>query len=240
VDSDHSINIYKCVQRLPNVETMDFIEERASTKIVFNGQEIDFNGVTDAVQTLSPALVKEKWRRQQILMQGISNGSGMSQCTFDGLEYLSSQDSSMDSFTSSSDLFELTEFQDECPQPQVLLWSGWLSKRSSSSFGSVLMRQWRKRWFVLALKQGRFSLEYYVEEDKQSCAMALRRTFLVDQEEPARRESASSRSTQAYLSVPIVGSKRRLLLASPSAAEADFLVASLNALRPTVASESTA
>ena len=96
------------------------------------------------------------------------------------------------------------------------------------------MRQGRKRWFVLALSQGRFSLEYYVDDDKQSCAIALRRTFLVDQEsgEPARREWASSRSTEAYLSVPIAGSHRSLLLASPSAAEADFLVASLNALRP--------
>jgi hypothetical protein len=181
-------------------------------------------------------LVKEKWRRQQILMQGTSNSS-KSLCGFDGLEYLSSQDSSMASFFCGSDTSEHAAYLDERPQSQVLVWSGWLSKRSRTSLGAALMRQWRKRWFVLALNQGRFTLEYYVEENKKTCSMALRRSFLVSQDEPARREWTSSRSTEAYFSVPIAGSSRSLVLASPSAAEADFLVASLNALRPTAASD---
>lgn len=35
--------------------------------------------------------------------------------------------------------------------------------------------------------KGRFSLEYYVKDDKQACAMALRRAMLVYQDTPARR-----------------------------------------------------
>ena len=202
------------------------------TRIVFNGLEIEIGSASDSEGKLSPAVVKEKWRRQQILMQEQSNGSSQFPCRFDGQDYLSHQGSSADSFISRSDSSVPAGCRENGFQSQVIVWSGWLSKRSMNSFGGALMRQWRKRWFILALTQGRFSLEYYVEDDNRTCAMKLRRSFLVDQHEAARREWTSSRSVQAYLSVPIACSNRSIVLASPSAAEADFLVASLNALRP--------
>ncbi len=57
------------------MDVKDANEQRNSTKIVCNGREIELDGAEDSAKILPSALVKEKWRRQQILMQGISNGS---------------------------------------------------------------------------------------------------------------------------------------------------------------------
>jgi hypothetical protein len=99
-----------------------------------------------------------------------------------------------------------------------------------STLSGAVLRQWRRRWFVLALKQDRLAMQYFVEDSNETCAMRLKRSLLIDQQEAARREWASSRSHQAYLSIPVMGSKGRLVLASGTPGEADFLVESINAV----------
>ncbi len=196
--------------------------------ILFNGHVIEVGHGASSDQRLSPALTKETWRGQ--LQE--KEGSIRSHYRFDALEYISSQDSSyLKSYAS-----EQNERIDKRRESQVTVWSGWLSKRCRSSLGSALMRLWRKRWFVLTLSQGRFFLSYYIEENKQTCAMALRRTFVVGYDEPARLEHSPWGSKEACFSVPIEWSNRRLVLASSSAGEADFLVESLNSLKAVVAS----
>ncbi len=73
-----------------------------------------------------------------------------------------------------------------------------------------------------------------VKDDDWTCAMRLRRTFLVDQNVAARREWVSSRSNKAYLPVLIACTNWSIVLPSPSAAaaaaEADFFVESTNTL----------
>jgi hypothetical protein len=86
---------------------------------------------------------------------------------------------------------------------------------------------------VLSLKGGWFTLNYYAEDDNQTCAMKLKCSFLIDPHDAARREWESSRGHKTYLSIPLTGSKRRLVLASNRAEEADFLVSSINALQLT-------
>jgi hypothetical protein len=76
-------------------------------------------------------------------------------------------------------------------------------------------------------------MNYYAEDDNQICTMKLKRSFLIDPHDKARREWILSRGQKAYLSIPVTENRRRLVLASNSAEEADFLVASINALQLT-------
>ncbi len=76
-------------------------------------------------------------------------------------------------------------------------------------------------------------MNYYAEDDNQTCTMKLKRSFLIDPHDEARREWILSRGHKAYLSIPVTESRRRLVLASNSVEEADFLVASINALQHT-------
>jgi hypothetical protein len=77
-------------------------------------------------------------------------------------------------------------------------------------------------------------MDYYVEDSNETCAMRLKRSMRIDnmaRVEAARREWISSRSHHACLSVLVTDCKKRLVLASTNAREADFLVASINAFQ---------
>jgi hypothetical protein len=215
-----------------NLQELDLLRRNhnALVKIIFNGQMIEIDiSQDDHVQRLPPEMVKEKWRRKQILLRDQGRGGESSEFdrNFDGIEYISRQDPSYDLCNYGSDDCERAQ------QSQMLVWSGWLSKRCMSILSGTVFKQWRKRWFVLALNQGRYSIEYYVEESSQTCAMRLKRSFLIDQRETAKRKWISTQSIQAYLSIPITGGTGQLVqlvLASNNAGEADFLVASINSV----------
>ncbi len=198
------------------------------SRIVFNGQEIEISTVQDDFcQILTPALVKEKWRKTGLMQgQDRASRSGVFHRSFCAIQYI--QDTPCTVHNCGSDD---SEFTTQYGPSQMSVWNGWLNKLCMSLFSGSVLRQWRRRWFVLTLNHGQFTMEYYIEDCNLTCGIKLKRSLLIDQHKAARREWTSSRSVHAYFSIPITGRKRRLVLASTNPGEADFLVSSINAIQ---------
>ena len=205
---------------------------------VFNGNVIEIEPADSEFRGhLPPNLVRECWRRQQILQQeknyGIDYRRRHSEPCIrnhseDHAEWLSSARTAMSNAIDSSPTSSEVDF-DQCPDdgPLNAVWSGWLSKKSSGALKGSVLGLWQRRWFVLSVGAHQVQLAYYTEQ-KPTCAMVLRRTVNVCSRGGARCESSRLGGSSALLSVAEAGREGRLQLAAGSEEEAERLVSAIN------------
>ena len=205
-------------------------EKKAILKGVFCGKEIDLDLDSDVCERMAPEIVKQKWRREQIMAQRDFNEQpAFQKWTF--LFQWKSKQNRIDDLPCYVDERSVpaemcfggprckTPSISDCQQaPICSVWCGWLHVRLEG-----LLKPSQRWWTVLNVDREQLMLECYLE-DAATCAMFLARSLALDPAKPARRESAMlTCGGRARVSIAERGSGRRYSAACDSPEEADRL-----------------
>ena len=174
-------------------------EKNTRAKIVFCGKEIEFGLDSEESERMAPEIVKQKWRREQIMAQKYLNEHTLIQKSSTLFPRKSKQDQIDDMPSNSNERsaspemcleehFCSTPTISDCQQaPICSVWCGWLHVRFSDMEG--FFKPSKRWWTALNVDREQLELECYLE-DAETCAMTLARSLALDPARPARRKSA--------------------------------------------------
>ena len=220
--------------RVSEFELSD-VGKSSKVTIVFCGREIEINLQASECETLSPEVVKQKWRLLQIAQRNYNSKNEATKSVFKwgpgrlddlhrGFEYHPGLDSA---YFECGDDKPLTAT--ECDMKSThAVWSGWLDMKVAGMAG--LLRRSTRWWSVLSIEDRQLKLLCY-SEDAATCAMTMRHSLVLDPASQARREPASMAcDARARVSIAERGLGRRRSAACDSPEEADRLVCCINRL----------
>ena len=202
---------------------------------MFCGKEIEIDFEVEECERLSPDIVKQKWRLEQISAIRNCDQPIRTKNKILSFPWNSGRDKEVDTDDTTDEGFV---FPSKCPEQPCTavkqqdsvhaVWSGWLLINSKGALS--FLKQSKRWWSVLNVEHAQLMLECYVE-DSATCAMTKWQTLALDPVRRARRETAAlACGARARVSMAERGSGRRRSAACDTPEEADRLVCCINRL----------